>query len=936
MATRLELGDEITVGGVVGRLIAGTTATGGAYELQTPDGVISGHVWKARAPDQVLEGVHVWLVEGADASGRYCVLVDDAYWGLRAQPAEYLKAPFTEDFVMGYRLRGRLLRNGQPVVGAPVGLEVRAETVEDGEVLFWDSEEYNELVYSEALETWVEGPRVTAPIVTDGEGRWSWVVPKGHGAVYQRAGDRLDESGEAPVPQRVVTRVDALYLGHRAPASEGTECEIHVDDGALEIIGTPGAFVRVGPMDDVGQVYEVPGSGVVALSGLPVCEHTVVQFGRTAWGTWDSTRGCARATVSLTGGATVQLTLAAMEQYPPELGQVAGRVYVRPGVPCAGLAVKIINAESEQVVGTAAVTDEAGYWSAAIPENGFGGDLWIHDREWGSLPVLGYPYSDVVLGARLYSAWVDEFRPEAWRKGTLGHRNHPFVPGSVWVEGEESGERVEVEEAAYGGWVTASALPKYRYVEDVQTLLGGGPQECHYRIVDGDGALETGVTLGAQSFEDWDTPAGMFRASGYYPETKWLMGGKVHGNVVLDSDAPISTEQPEAARVGLEFGTLADPIEVRTGGACSHAAFTGYLCPYCGGPSWRDPDTTSRAQGFCEQCAELFEDARAMDCRSYFRSPTLRAGGGHGMRCLVPVKDVAISRFVRSHWRPDLYDESDAYLRTDGPGQATKAPRWFARHLDAVGDALGFGRFDGDQSPPYTAGHALSYFGGLPEVGRVLGCARPKVVFESGYVMPHDLSLEVDVKLANGEVETFHVTIPEGSSGPSEVNPLGDAVSVCEQPKLQAELAGPPYRRAALGAAVRDVRAAGPQSAAGCRFRLVADTPFLASPEGISVRARSSVPVAVQVDRAWGEPCLIEDAYGQLLLSYLRDGDVAVVRRGGMAGRWDEPSRLTRDGTNRGPVLTKDGSGATVVGYQRGQHQTILRTWRDDCRETEV
>lgn len=923
----------------MGRLVAGTVTAGGVYELETPKGIVAGHVWKAREPDEVLDGVQVWLVESTVAGGQYCVLVDDAYWGLRAQPAAFRTAPFREDFVMGYRLRGRVLRNAEPVAGEPVSLEVRVATVEDGEVLFWDSEEYNELVYSEELQTWVEGPVVRAPIVTDAEGRWSYVVPKGDGAAYQRAGDLLEESGNAPVPSRVVTRIDALYLGHRAEAAEGAECEIRVDDGRLEIAGTPGAWVRVGPMDDAGQVCKVPETGMLAFDGLPAGEHSVVQFRRTVWGAWDSSWGCPRVSVMVAGGATTTLLLPAMEQYRPEAGQFAGRVYERPGVPCAGIAVKIINMETAEVVGTAAVTDGDGFWSATIPEGGFGGDLWIHDARWGSVPVLGYPYSDIVLGARLYSAWLDEFRPEAWRKGSFGHRNHPFVTGALWVQDEESGERVDVQETPYGGWVTEQTLPKYRYVSDVQALVSNGPQECHYAIVDEEGDLETGITLGSQSFEDWDTPAGVFRATGHYPEMKWLLGGKVHGNVVLDSDQRVTTGQPEAARVGLELGVLADPVEVRTAksdGACTHGALTGLLCPYCGAPSWRDPDTSWRAQGHCVQCAERFGDARAMDCRSYFRSPTTGTEGRRQLRCIVPIKDVKVSRRVRFHWRPELYDENDAYLKTGAPGQATNAPRWVAKHVDEVGDGLGLGHFDSDQAPAFTAGHTLSYFGSLPEVGRVLGCAQPKLVFPAGYAMPVDATVEVDVELANGEIETFRVVIPQGTRGPHEGNALGDVVRVCERAKLKAEMVGAPYRQTGLGVAVRDVRLVEPESVAGCRFHVVADVPFLASADGIALKPRLGVPVAVQVDRAWGDPCLHEDAYGQLIVAYIDEGDVTTVRRPGMAGRWDQPTRLTEDGANAGPSLAKDVCGTTVVTYQHGQDRAMIRTWRDDCRGTEV
>lgn len=938
MQTRYALGDTVLLGGRQGVVVEGQRAVGGEFEFLTPGGSVGGSVLKAAAPAVALAGAQVWLVQevaNGEKQPRYAVMVDDAYWGLRVQPAEFTDGPLDERFIMGYRLRGRVLEDGHPVAGARVSFEVRVTTAEDGEVVFWDSEEYNELVWSEALKTWVEGARVLAPVQTDEEGNWEYIVPRGHGAAYQRETDRRDESAESRGArvERYVTRIDAVYKGHRALAGEGIVAVIEVGSAVLEVRGTPGAWLRIGPLDDRGEVYEVPESGVVRLEGLPSGEHSIVQFMRTGWGSWDSRWGCPRVVARLAGGEVTRVVMPDLEHYPLEALLVAGRVYERPGVPAEGIAIRVIDTETYEVVGTAAVTDETGYWSAEIPENGFGGDLFVHDEVWGSFPVLGSPYSDIVLGARAYSAWFDEFRPEAWRKGDYGHSNFPYVPGGLWVEAVAGEGAWETEEAAYGGWVTRGTLPKFRYVADIRELIENGPQLREYNLVDAGGVVEAGFVLGSQPFEAWESPPGQFRASGHYPEVKLLVGGKCHGNVLMHSERRVGEELPEAARFGLEFGELKPVMELRMGPQgerCELACFTGFLCPYCGGPAWRDPEPGAAEQGYCVQCAEAFGMARAMDCRSYFRSPTGCGGQRQWLRAGVPCWEDRLMRTARYHWRPDLYDESAGFVSQTAPGQPTNAPRWVSKHLDEVGDGLGLGRFDGDKVPMFTPGHDLGYFGNLPGIERDLGLAQPKLVFAAGYVVPLTFVVDIDCVLSTGETETRRVRVQAGLKGPCQERPFGDVVRVAEEAKMKAELGRAPYRGAGLYRGVADIRLVEPARASGCRFTVVADVPFLASAEGVPMWARTSTPVALQVDRPWGNPDLVCDMVGQILLTYVDEGDVVLHRRGGLAGEWDEGQKVGSDGISDYPSLQKDGRGTLVLTRQRGARRTRIDWSRDD------
>ncbi|NPV46497.1 MAG: hypothetical protein HPY69_06050 [Armatimonadetes bacterium] len=923
----------VQLGGQWGVTVARKRTSGGLVSFEAAGGVVTGRVYKALEPDTVLDGADVYLVEqialeamdfrtpvGA-LTGKYVVMVDDPYWGRRLQPEEFCAPPLDETFVMGYRVRGRVLHNGAPVEGANVSLEGITVDHQGVESRFWDSQEYNELIWSPELETWVEGPSVVAPIRTDADGRWSFVCPKGHGAIYQRAGDRRDESAET-AGQRSDRHVDKLwmvYRGRRAELREGEEAVIDLLSGRLQITGEPGAWVRVGVHDEAGDAYLVPTDGMVTVTGLPSGEHTVVQFRRDAWGEWDSRYGCARKSVVVREGETATVDMGAMRFYDPEAGVIAGRVYERMGRPAVGVSILPLNYETGEFGEPIAETDESGYWEVEIPQDGLSGDPWVHDAVWGSVPVLGYPYSDVVLGARAYAGWQEIYKPELWRKGDRGHANFQYLQDGIWVEDTQTQQRYETEEAAYGGWVTVEALPKFRYVADPWELLLSGPQLREYSLWSESGVLQSSFGLRSQSFCEYEDLAGQFRASGYYPEAKFLIGGKVKGGVVAGHSAPIGVELPEALRLGLEFGEHEWYTQVRAErafeGGAEASCWTDLLCPYCGGPTWRDPDVPGYRRGYCIQCADCFGAAEAMDGRTHFLTPGLLAGEAAYALGFLRVRrggGVAASR-VRRHWRPDLYNETDDYLVQGGLGQATNAPRWFARHVDEVDDGKGFGRFDLAHNPPFIAGHDLEYFGELPEVGRELGLSQVKLCFPWGYVQEEQAVVEVDCRRSDGMVETRRVVIPAGTRGPNEEDPVGQVIPVTPVSKSRAELVGAPYEGAGLYDAVTDVRIVEAPPSGQCRFALVNDGPLLAPGAGVSVTERAPTHVAWQIGGLWGGPHLLDDAVGQLFLFWGQEGEVWMTRRGGLPGQWETGRAVTSDGDNTNPTVEKDGTGRLVL-----------------------
>ncbi len=921
--------------------------------FETAQGEITAAVYKARQPDVPLENVAVYLVQRLSADWQpgqpfelleeYVLMVDDPYWGRRIQPAGFTQAPFHEIFVMGYRIKGRILHNGEPIAGANVSLEGIQQGIM-GESVFWDSLEYNELIWSEELETYVEGPRVYAPIMTDEQGRWTFICPKGHGAIYQRENDRRDDTPQTaaqPLP-RYVKQLYAVYRGRKAALKEEEEAVINILSGRLIVYGEPGAWIRVGTLDEAGQSYLIPPEGFVIIEGLPAGEHNIVQFKLTSAGEWDSCWGCPRAIATVNEGETAYIEMGAMEWHDPAGSLIAGRVYERMGLPAAGIAIVPIDFETGHILAPIAYTDENGYWEAEIPAQGLGGDPWIYDERWGCLPIIGFPYSDIVLGARAYAAFVEMFKPEAWRKGERGHANFQFVPDSIFIQNNETEERFATIEAPYGGWMTRETLPKFKFVSDVEELLVNGPQLHTYSIRTPQTILQAEFVLKGQSFEAYETPAGHYRAAGYFPEAKFLLGGKIHGSVVEGDQKAIGLRLPEAYRLGIEFGehrwhTQITASQTHNEGRAKtkYTCFADLVCPYCGGPAWRDPDFGGFLRGYCIPCAEAFGISQAMDARTYFVLPTLATNGPeeeswqlHGL--IVPTRGGKRLYETRFHWRPDLYDENDVYLVQGAPGQATNAPRWLARHVHEIADGLGFGRFDAHASPPFTPGHDLDWFGELPEVQRPLGLTQMKLMFPYNYVQTEDVIVELDCRLKDGNTETIRLCIPAGTAGPNEEKPLSDLIRVKKAGKWNAERKTSPYKGCGLYVGVEDARLLSP-AGASCKFIITNDVPLLASAAGIIVEERHSTPVAWQMGaaRSVGGPHLMEDAVGQIFLFYVREGDIYMRRRAGLPGTWQAPVRLTTQGDNEAPSAQKDAAGRIWLYWQHEQDTRSQMSWQD-------
>jgi hypothetical protein len=528
------------------------------------------------------------------------------------------------------------------------------------------------------------------------------------------------------------------------------------------------------------------------------------------------------------------------------------------------------------------------------------------------------------------------YKPEAWRKGDRGHANFQYVPETLWVKDNESQRRFESVEVAYGGWVTAETLPKFKYVADPLELLMTGPQLRDYSLHNHEEVVQESLVLRAQAFSSYEDLPGQYRAAGYYPEVKVLLGGRIKGSVVVGHDQAIEG-LPEAQRLGVEFGEHEWFVEVQqeaVGGEIK-CCLSDLVCPYCGGPAWRDPSGQGWVRGHCQQCALAFEQATAMDCRTHFISPTLAAEGSPFGEKTVRVRrsgGVTTSVF-RAHWRPDLYEERDDYLVQEGPGQVTNAPRWFARHVHEVTDGKGFGGFDGDLAEPFVAGHDLAYFGALPGIERDLGLTQMKVALPANTTLGQDLVVEVDCILGDSSLETVQVTIPGGLQGASEENPWGEVKRLKHVSKQWAEKKPAPHPGAGFFVGVADIRLVSPASAEGCRLTVINDVPLLASAAGVTVHNQQPSHVVLQIAEVGGSgPHLLEDGVGQVFLVFERGGDIWLTRRKGLVGAWEELQPVTTEGGHSHPGGEKDVRARLHVSCEReGAVRHLIS--EDDGRE---
>ena len=220
----------------------------------------------------------------------------------------------------------------------------------------------------------------------------------------------------------------------------------------------------------------------------------------------------------------------------------------------------------------------------------------------------------------------------------------------------------------------------------------------------------------------------------------------------------------------------------------------------------------------------------------------------------------------------------------------------------------------------------------LEEMDHEIVASQLKLVFDGDYVTPLTYTVDVDCRRLDGGVDTIRVTVPAGSRGPSSEDEFGDVIRLNKVAKLTAENKEPPYAETGLYVGVSDVRLVEPSAAGGCRFTVVNDTPLLCSDKGVGVRRKRATPVALQITGAWGNPHLLDDAVGQVMMFWVERGDVHMSTRPGLSSQWSSPRRITDGGDADEPWAAKDASGCITLVCSRGGQRTQVLMSRDDGR----
>jgi hypothetical protein len=599
--------------------IVETRTSASPVVFHTPDGDVTANVFKARSPDVELSGVQVSLLEESDAQGgaRYAVMVDDPWWGRRIQPVPYQPAPFTTDIVMGYRIEARILIDHEPTNGEGLSLELTWHTAEDGPVVGWFPDVHNSLMWSEALQTYVKGPDLVWPITTrhdpsrdeDGWAAFYWpglrfedvILPRGHGAIFQRAGDELYDGwlADGNALKRHLSGAEWVYRGCRKPAAKGSPAVFDIKHATVTFAGAPGAVYEFGALDEDNPPS---GGGVLGPDGRDTQLLEPAEY--WAWQHDDSIGLGDRVGFEVEPGETITVNLPAM--------RTSGLLVYKGGAePAAGVTVYL--GSSTIPLGQ---TDESGYFDSP---DGVGD---INDPELG-YQSPGAAYGNVVYmvtGGRLATArWL------VWREPAADHPNFRALPGAVHVYRTNDGATFAMEEAKGDlySYVTKQRLPRNSPAQELDGLGMWDPSSVTfytYRIRN-----SMNEVLGQRQLEPLviNMPS-----SGYTFPPGPSLGGKIHGCVLRQSREQV--EGTDAPFKLIEFGQHAwfmehrqlpsDPAMTPT------TCFADLVCPYCGGRAWVEPDEGAYVRGYCQYCAAVWGVAMKTDCRTHFQTKSLPPG----------------------------------------------------------------------------------------------------------------------------------------------------------------------------------------------------------------------------------------------------------------------------------------------------------------------
>ncbi len=897
----LHIGEQCPFDGAMGRVVALTDSTdangrgsvsygGASFSFRALKGTVAGTDYPLVATSDAVFRVGV-VQQHADPT-LFCLVLDDDPapwgWGRRvagksgawAAASEYA-AQDSVVFIMGW-VPGTITieDGGVPQSGVYADLVLTYST-RDGEHRCWWGPAYP----SGTSSMW-EGAG-EGRFLTDANGvLWDYsdgtkqpvIIPCGFGALGYRAADAW--SG-APTAERLLTKLEVWYHQEHAEVSEATNTTLDIGGGTVTVTGPPNAAVELwweeGPY--VGSCVDLvlDGSGNGVGTGLGPGTYTACCLHKT-----DPNKGLPRQTFSMTQGGTATLDFPSTWQ-SATAPQIAGVIYETPHTPYAGAVVwqHVVPFDPPGAYWEVLTTADGNGAFGPIQPDAFADAIMVEHPDYGAawcyLPAALIGWWSPCLGARIGALASMDVAPseqglEPWGKGGA-HENlpAPVIPAYL-ISSEDT--RYELHQTDDEGGYVSDYCPRLR-VERVTD--GVDSTEVTYTVYDMDGTVIDTVSMDADIGPLWTgkatPPWDQTDYSNSGGRIEATVGGKIDGNVVEASRGDRITVEnlTEAARMGLETGKLTQPLEVRFASALhpspegegNDMTFTGWECPYCGGPAHMGPDTADGLKrGYCIPCWLI--GGTYVDCRTYFLSPTLATYDDWQVRV---VKNTTaggyVDRLVTGWPRPAEYYETDDYLVdpwVDG------LPRWVATHI-VLGSLAGGVFTDGE-----------SVADAETRVGDTIGPVQLKLLLRADYQGTGKTVRVTATNAYTGDTDILTATVPQDA--------VADDIVLLKW--------GPHDGYPGYGNWYTDVLNAVEVSGDGyLSCRVVNDGPSWRSSAGVIVRNQLYSPWACDVPLGARQPFLVEDFAGRLHLVYLREGRLMHRVLTGTDEAWSDPTDVT-------------------------------------------
>ena len=740
------------------------------------------------------------------------------------------------------------------------------------------------------------------------------IVPCGFGARGYRSA-ATDGWVGCPESERLLTNAELWYLGFHMEMSEGASL-VFDTQATVNVTGPANAYVQFCWEDGV---YRSAGLGTLNGSG----EGTfTVALGRYSIrvSTSDRTKGLPRSPYLdvIDPGETYEVDFGSswIEVGSPADPKVQGVLGFNGSTPAAGLT--IYGTKNEAPPHPTPITwDELG----TTAEDGSFGPidttdyvrLIVQDATYGLAEYAKedpnpevYGWWDSVIAASTGacrgagpSGLIGAEGVLPWGNGGA-HNNLQTLFQAAYLECNETGEPfwLHPTDSEFGQHTDPLRYQYYtpfppQYTSDLVALT--------YDFYDADGTLLWGNKGPGHNAGPASPHGTMCIGQTVYG----VVGGKIAGNLIEASRGNLVTVDNlrEAARMGLETGRFAQPLEARADSetaapSTKPTTWTAAECPYCGGPAWSEPDGGGYLRGYCIPCAA---NGYLVDCRPYFLTQTFSATGDWTTRCVRNTTSGAHTDKRITGWpRPAEYYETDGYLVDpweDG------LPRWVAVHL-VLGSLVGGTFTDGESIADAEA-----------RVGDTIGPVQLKLLLTADYTGTGRGVRVTATNAYTGAADALTATVPAGARA-------GDLVFL----KWSPHDAYPGARNWYTD--VTDAEEVSGDGAVSCQ--IVNDGPSWRSSTGCLVTRHAHSPWACDVRLRGPRPWLDRDPIGRVWLVAERHGRILCWWSSHPDLGWSGPWAVTDDQGWSNPTIATRADGCPIVSATRADGRTVLFVTRND------